>query len=219
MSGTLASIQFKFFGFLSRSRLVIPSHTPAHRQPRIAAPIPASLYSTMASELYAFGPYKISQNEVFYSTQLSYAMVNLRPVVPVLLTPSDSVGSYSRCTQLVLTCLVERDVKRFVDLTAEETTDLWLAAQKIGAQLEKYHNASSLTFTIQDGPQAGQTVPHVHIHILPRKANDFEKNDEVYDAIDSKENELKQKLDLDKERIDRSCEEMADEADSYRKLF
>ena len=37
----------------------------------------------------------------------------------------------------------------------------------------------------QDGPAAGQTVPHVHIHILPRHVNDFEKNDEVYDAIDA----------------------------------
>ena len=37
--------------------------------------------------------------------------------------------------------------------------------------------------TIQDGPQAGQTVPHVHIHILPRKRGDFEKNDEIYDAV------------------------------------
>ena len=35
----------------------------------------------------------------------------------------------------------------------------------------------------QDGPQAGQTVPHVHIHILPRKVGDFEKNDEIYDAV------------------------------------
>ncbi|KAK4440921.1 Bifunctional bis(5'-adenosyl)-triphosphatase/adenylylsulfatase FHIT [Sesamum alatum] len=97
--------------------------------------------------------------------------------------------------------------------------DLWLTAQKIGHQLESYHNASSLTFTIQDGPQAGQTVPHVHIHILPRKTGDFENNDEIYDAIDSKEKELKQKLDLDKERKDRSMEEMAQEADEYRKLF
>ncbi len=36
----------------------------------------------------------------------------------------------------------------------------------------------------QDGPQAGQTVPHVHIHVLPRRVGDFEKNDEIYDAID-----------------------------------
>lgn len=35
----------------------------------------------------------------------------------------------------------------------------------------------------QDGAQAGQTVPHVHVHILPRKLGDFENNDEVYDVV------------------------------------
>ncbi|KAL8516474.1 hypothetical protein ACS0TY_014940 [Phlomoides rotata] len=116
-------------------------------------------------------------------------------------------------------CNVQRDVQRFADLTSDETSDLWLTAQKIGRQLESYHKASSLTFGIQDGPQAGQTVPHVHIHIIPRKGGDFEKNDEIYDAIDVKEKELKQKLDLDKERNDRSMEEMTEEADEYKKLF
>ncbi|CAN0876828.1 Bifunctional bis(5'-adenosyl)-triphosphatase/adenylylsulfatase FHIT, partial [Linum grandiflorum] len=141
---------------------------------------------------YAFGPYKIHQKEVFYSTDHSYAMVNLRPLLPV---------------------------KRFGDLTAAETSDLWLTAQKVGSQLELFHKATSLTFAIQDGPQAGQTVPHVHIHILPRKGGDFENNDEIYDAIDVKEKELKQKLDLDKERKDRSLEEMGQEAEEYRQLF
>ncbi|XP_042030566.1 bifunctional bis(5'-adenosyl)-triphosphatase/adenylylsulfatase FHIT-like [Salvia splendens] len=157
---------------------------------------------TMESESFTFGPYKIDPKEVFYSTQLSYAMVNSRPLLPghVLICP-------------------RRDVKRFIDLTGDETSDLWLTAQKIGRQLESYHKASSLTLVIQDGPQAGQTVPHVHIHILPRKGGDFEKNDEIYDAIDAKEKELKEKLDLDKERKDRSMEEMAEEADQYRKLF
>ncbi|XWS75357.1 hypothetical protein CRYUN_Cryun01aG0079900 [Craigia yunnanensis] len=146
----------------------------------------------MSMECYKFGPYKIEPKEVFYSTALSYAMVNLRPVVPV---------------------------KRFVDLTVDETNDLWLTSQKVGGGLECYHKASSLTFTIQDGPQAGQTVPHVHIHILPRTDGDFEKNDEIYDAIDVKEKELKEKFDLDKERKDRSLEEMSKEADEYRSLF
>lgn len=35
----------------------------------------------------------------------------------------------------------------------------------------------------QDGAQAGQTVPHVHVHILPRKGGDFKNNDEVYDVV------------------------------------
>ncbi|WZZ21548.1 hypothetical protein YC2023_122935 [Brassica napus] len=154
------------------------------------------------SSSFVFGPYKIDPREVFYATPLSYAMVNLRPLLPghVLVCP-------------------RRLVPRFTDLTADETSDLWLTAQKVGSRIETFHKASSLTLAIQDGPQAGQSVPHVHIHVLPRKGGDFEKNDEIYDAIDEKEKELKQKLDLDKDRVDRSIEEMADEASQYRSLF
>lgn len=26
-------------------------------------------------------------------------------------------------------------------------------------------------------------MPHVHVHILPRKGGDFENNDEIYDVV------------------------------------
>jgi len=78
---------------------------------------------------------------------------------------------------------------------------------------------SILGLLFLDGPEAGQTVPHVHIHILPRKVGDFERNDIVYDLIEDKEKELKKKLDLDKERMDRTADEMAKEADELRALF
>ncbi|KAI3760326.1 hypothetical protein L1987_50720 [Smallanthus sonchifolius] len=186
----------------------------------------ASTFSStqMEAEPYKFGPYTIHQKESFYSTDLSYAFVNLRPVLPGHILEQHELGLVlHNCIimnrNIIWIILLKREVKRFVDLTAEETTDLWISAQKIGKQLENYHNASSLTFTIQDGPQAGQTVPHVHIHILPRKDRDFENNDEIYDAIDEKEKEVKKLLDLDKERKDRSMEERAREAAEYRKLF
>ncbi|VAI03844.1 unnamed protein product [Triticum turgidum subsp. durum] len=154
--------------------------------------------------LYKFGPYKIDAREVFHATPLSYAMVNLRPLLPghVLVCP-------------------KRVVKRFADLSSDETSDLWVTAKEVGAKLEQYHKASSITFAIQDGPQAGQTVAHVHIHVIPRKKGDFEKNDEIYDAIDVKvkEKEMKEKLDLDVERKDRSMEEMAHEATEYLMYF
>lgn len=153
----------------------------------------------MSIEYYQFGPHKIDAKDVFYTTPLSFVMVNLRPVLPghVLVVP-------------------KREVKRFADLTADEICDLWLTARKVGRQLEVYHKASSLTLNIQDGPQAGQSVPHVHIHIVPRKESDFENNDEIYDALDVKEKELKKKLDLDEERKDRSPEERIQEANEYR---
>ncbi|XP_020203679.1 bifunctional bis(5'-adenosyl)-triphosphatase/adenylylsulfatase FHIT isoform X2 [Cajanus cajan] len=97
--------------------------------------------------------------------------------------------------------------------------DLWRIAKKLGRQLESFHKASSLTFCIQDGPQAGQTVPHVHIHILPRKSGDYENNDDIYDDINEKEKELHQALAVDNERKDRSIEVMAIEADEYRKFL
>ncbi|KAK3039863.1 hypothetical protein RJ639_028256 [Escallonia herrerae] len=138
---------------------------------------------------------------------------------PIFRMPWSISALFFLVNYYVYALYVRREVKRFVDLTTDETSDLWITAKKVGSRLEHHHKASSLTFAIQDGPEAGQTVPHVHIHIIPRKIGDFEKNDEIYDAIDLKEKELKQKLDLDKERKDRSLEEMAREADEYRNLF
>ncbi|XP_071701107.1 bifunctional bis(5'-adenosyl)-triphosphatase/adenylylsulfatase FHIT-like [Rutidosis leptorrhynchoides] len=153
-------------------------------------------------DYYTFGPHKIDRRDVFYSTDLLYAFVNLRPVLPAH----------------VLVC-PKREVKRFADLTTKETSEMWVTAKRIGNLLETYHKASSLTFTIQDGPQAGQSVAHVHIHIIPGKAGDFEENDEIYDAINESDKELNKRLDLDKVRKDRSSEERIREAEEYRKLI
>jgi bis(5'-adenosyl)-triphosphatase len=83
-----------------------------------------------------------------------------------------------------------RPAKRFEDLTAEEVSDLWCLAQRVGKTLEGHYGASSLTLAIQDGPAAGQTVPHVHIHCLPRTPGDFKKNDEVYGALEENEGDI-----------------------------
>ena len=41
------------------------------------------------------------------------------------------------------------EVKRFADLSSDETSDLWVTAKEVGVRLEQYHKASSLTFAIQ----------------------------------------------------------------------
>lgn len=79
--------------------------------------------------------------------------------------------------------------------------------------------------TYLDGPAAGQSVPHLHVHVLPRKEGDFANNDEVYDAIDDKANAYRpreasgQKLDMEAERRLRSTEEMSAEAAQLRKAM
>ncbi|XP_030229563.1 bis(5'-adenosyl)-triphosphatase [Gadus morhua] len=137
-----------------------------------------------------FGQHVIKVSAVFLQTELSFALVNRKPVVP---------GH-------VLVCPL-RPVERFRDLLPEEVADLFSTTQRVASLVERHFNASSLTISIQDGPEAGQTVKHVHVHILPRKVGDFERNDSVYDEL--------QKHDREEEDMPskwRTEEEMAAEA-------
>ncbi|XP_057702229.1 bis(5'-adenosyl)-triphosphatase isoform X1 [Corythoichthys intestinalis] len=141
-----------------------------------------------------FGQHLIKASAVFLQTELSFALVNRKPVVP---------GH-------VLVCPL-RQVERFRDLQPDEVTDLFIATQRVATLVEKHFNATSLTIAIQDGPEAGQTVKHVHVHVLPRKAGDFDRNDSVYDEL--------QKHDRQDEDVPskwRSEEEMAAEASILR---
>ena len=45
------------------------------------------------------------------------------------------------------------------------------------------YQSTALTLAIQDGSDAGQTVEHVHVHLLPRRPGDFKKNDDVYEKV------------------------------------
>ena len=85
-----------------------------------------------------------------------------------------------------------------------------VSSQQIGAVLEKHTNTTSLTFVIQDGKEAGQTVEHVHVHIMPRRGGDFKRNDQIYDDLE--------RVDADN-RKPRTAQEMADEASELAKLF
>ncbi|XP_069328152.1 LOW QUALITY PROTEIN: bis(5'-adenosyl)-triphosphatase [Eulemur rufifrons] len=72
-------------------------------------------------------------------------------------------------------------VKCFWDPCPDEVADLFLATQRVGTVVEKYFQGTFLTFSMQDGPEAGQTVKHVHVHVLSRKAGDFHRSDSVCD--------------------------------------
>ncbi|KAI8811599.1 ATPase-like protein [Cladochytrium replicatum] len=161
---------------------------------------------------FRFGPIALSSQQVFHISKLSFSFVNLKPLVPghVLVAP-------------------RRVVERLKDLSDEETADLFLCVRTVSTLVEKEYAGESLTVAVQDGPYSGQTIPHVHVHIIPRGRTDpFAKdNDRVYSAIEKNEKDLEKGYyergglpgNLEVERKPRTEEDMAREATRLRQLF
>ncbi|CAN9105745.1 HIT-like protein [Alternaria alternata] len=138
----------------------------------------------LTKDVIKFGTFVVT-NQVFHVTRLSFAIVNLKPLLPghVLVSP-------------------RRIVPRFNDLSAAEVQDLFLTVQRVSRMVERVFSASSLNIAIQDGVDAGQSVPHVHAHIIPRKKDDLEEKggtDAIYGMMESEDADLSKQL-ADRER-------------------
>jgi len=156
-----------------------------------------------------FGRFKISTNQIFHRSENSFAMVNLRPLVP---------GHVLVCSNRVTPLLS--------DLEDNEYDDLWRTVRVVQKVLKQQFTCDAFNVAVQDGKGAGQSVPHVHVHILPRYCGDLERNDDIYDQLESwaprdEMSSKKPKLDVpeDDERRDRTIEEMAEEAAIYQSLI
>lgn len=156
-----------------------------------------------------FGRFKISPEQIFHRSASSFAMVNLRPIVP---------GHVLICSSRVTPLLS--------DLDDEEYDDLWRSVRSVQKVLKQQYKCEAFNVAVQDGSGAGQSVPHVHVHVLPRYAGDLQRNDDIYDHLEEwapreEMSAKKARLDVpeDSERNDRTVEKMAEEAGIYRSLM
>ena len=124
--------------------------------------------------------------QVFLRTPHSFGLVNIKPLLPghVLICPL-------------------KPHKRLTDLSSEEVTDLFTTTQLVQRMLARHYftkddtgatpapEAGSFNIALQDGAHAGQTVPHVHVHILPRipgaTGKDPGPTDEIYERMAAEE--------------------------------
>lgn len=135
-----------------------------------------------------FGSQTIPKSTIFFESPYCFAFTNLRCVVKghVLVSP-------------------KRMVPRLQCLSRDEMSDLFTTVCKVQMMLEEIYNASSATATVQDGPDAGQTINHVHFHVMPRKPGDFPHPDEIYIQLEKQV-----------ETQNRDIKEMIAEAEKYR---
>jgi len=68
--------------------------------------------------------------------------------------------------------LPRRHVESFFETTAEERTDLLQLLDRTQMQLAAQLRPAGFNIGINDGPVAGQTVLHLHIHLIPRFVGD-----------------------------------------------
>lgn len=67
-----------------------------------------------------------------------------------------------------------RHAASFFDITDDERTDLMNLLLLVRESLEREFAPAGYNIGINDGLAAGQTVPHLHIHLIPRYPSDRE---------------------------------------------
>ncbi len=72
-------------------------------------------------------------------------------------------------------CLIvpKRHVETWFDLTREEQTEAFELIDKVKALLDEKYVPDGYNIGMNCGETAGQTIPHAHIHVIPRYIGDM----------------------------------------------
>jgi diadenosine tetraphosphate (Ap4A) HIT family hydrolase len=65
-----------------------------------------------------------------------------------------------------------RHVASWFEATAAEREEMLRLADEARRIVTERHAPDAFNLGLNDGPAAGQTVPHVHLHLIPRYAGD-----------------------------------------------
>jgi bis(5'-adenosyl)-triphosphatase len=121
------------------------------------------------------------------------ALYNISPILPghSLVIPTFHIASVLE--------LDERDLHSFFSF-----------AQIVTRFLQSVFGGSGFNWTIQDAEVAGQTVDHLHLHIIPRKSGDLPHPGDWYPALEKSES-----LPVDDQRRRKLTSEQMSDVTSY----
>lgn len=66
----------------------------------------------------------------------------------------------------------KRHVASIFELPPEELASLWSQVATVRKLLDEGYSPDAFNIGVNDGVAAGQTVPHAHIHVIPRRKGD-----------------------------------------------
>ena len=98
----------------------------------------------------------IQQDKIIASDPLTFTVRDTLPVSPghTLILP-------------------KRHIASIFDATKEEVAALWHAVELARTQLLEEFSSDGFNIGINDGVASGQTIPHLHIHLIPRYQGDM----------------------------------------------
>ena len=101
-------------------------------------------------------PFCMHEHELIADSTDAFAILDKFPVNPghVLVIPKRHVASY-------------------FDLSDQERLACWLMVQHVQHLIQERHNPDGFNLGINIGMAAGQTIYHVHIHLIPRYLGDI----------------------------------------------
>jgi len=65
-----------------------------------------------------------------------------------------------------------RHIGSLFELSPQERDALFSLVEEAKRRLDKEIKPDAFNIAINDGPAAGQTIPHLHVHLIPRYTND-----------------------------------------------
>lgn len=117
---------------------------------------------------------------VFAESKNFVAAYNLAPVLPghTLIVP-------------------KRHIESTLDLSDDHLSEMMIFSKKVTALLLKAFSADGFDWSVQDKEVAGQTISHMHLHIVPRIKGDLKNPGDWYPKIS---NNYKEILDSDQRK-------------------
>lgn len=107
-----------------------------------------------------------SKEHAFTTSQNFMAVYDISPMLPghSLIIPREHIESLH-------------------DLKQEQLEEFFLFARKVTKGLCDFLETDAFDWSIQEKAEAGQSVPHLHLHIIPRTKNDFPDPGDWYPVL------------------------------------
>jgi bis(5'-adenosyl)-triphosphatase len=88
----------------------------------------------------------------------------------------------------------KQHIESLMELTESELAEMTIFARKVTSSLSKIFHAEAFNWCLQDGLAAGQTVPHLHLHLIPRLPADLPSPGDWYPLLEKSETEIDSEL-------------------------